>query len=65
MVSVTMFNDVFRDEFSISQKVSIAKIDLEEILNDNIIKCNYVKPTPAQTHAILICLAGQDLMACA
>ncbi|ERN00392.1 hypothetical protein AMTRI_Chr05g71930 [Amborella trichopoda] len=44
---------------------TFAEIDLVEALNQNIRRCNYVKPTPVQRHAIPICLAGRDLMACA
>ena len=31
----------------------------------NIVKCNYSKPTPVQKYAIPIVTAGRDLMACA
>ncbi|KAG6388314.1 hypothetical protein SASPL_153516 [Salvia splendens] len=34
-------------------------------LNDNIRRCNYVKPTPIQSHAIPVAMIGRDLMACA
>ncbi|KAH9287676.1 hypothetical protein KI387_031793, partial [Taxus chinensis] len=44
---------------------TFAEIDLGEIVNGNINKCNYVRPTPVQRHAIPISLAGRDLMACA
>ncbi|KAH1084377.1 hypothetical protein J1N35_024138 [Gossypium stocksii] len=44
---------------------TFAEIDLGEILNQNIRRCKYVKPTPVQRHAIPIALAGKDLMACA
>ncbi|KAA3472053.1 DEAD-box ATP-dependent RNA helicase 37-like isoform X1 [Gossypium australe] len=44
---------------------TFAEIDLGEILNQNIRRCKYVKPTPVQSHAIPIALAGRDLMACA
>ncbi|XP_057867359.1 DEAD-box ATP-dependent RNA helicase 37 isoform X1 [Cryptomeria japonica] len=44
---------------------TFGEIDLGEIVNGNINKCNYVKPTPVQRHAIPIALAGRDLMACA
>ncbi|MBA0861259.1 hypothetical protein Goshw_026174 [Gossypium schwendimanii] len=44
---------------------TFAEIDLGEILNQNIRRCKYVKPTPIQRHAIPIALAGKDLMACA
>ncbi|KAK5841765.1 DEAD-box ATP-dependent RNA helicase 37 -like protein [Gossypium arboreum] len=40
-------------------------IDLGELLNQNIRRCKYVKPTPVQRHAIPIVLGGRDLMACA
>ncbi|KAE8668443.1 DEAD-box ATP-dependent RNA helicase 37 [Hibiscus syriacus] len=44
---------------------TFAEIDLGELLNQNIRRCKYVKPTPIQRHAIPIALAGRDLMACA
>lgn len=44
---------------------TFAQIDLGEMLNQNIRRCKYVKPTPVQRHAIPIALAGRDLMACA
>ncbi|XP_062149083.1 DEAD-box ATP-dependent RNA helicase 52C-like isoform X2 [Alnus glutinosa] len=44
---------------------SFAEIDLGEGLNRNIKRCNYVRPTPIQRHAIPIAMAGRDLMACA
>ncbi|XVF75977.1 hypothetical protein PTKIN_Ptkin13bG0230700 [Pterospermum kingtungense] len=44
---------------------TFAEIDLGELLNQNIRRCKYVKPTPVQRHAIPIVLGGRDLMACA
>lgn len=44
---------------------SFAEIDLGEVLNRNIQRCRYVKPTPVQRYAIPISLSGRDLMACA
>ncbi|XP_022754347.1 DEAD-box ATP-dependent RNA helicase 37-like [Durio zibethinus] len=44
---------------------TFAEIDLGEVVNLNIRRCKYVKPTPVQRHAIPISLAGRDLMACA
>jgi ATP-dependent RNA helicase DDX3X len=44
---------------------SFAEIDLGEVLNRNIKRCNYVRPTPIQRYAIPIAMAGRDLMACA
>lgn len=44
---------------------TFAEIDLGEGLNRNIKRCNYVRPTPIQRHAIPIAIAGRDLMACA
>ncbi|GLT38654.1 hypothetical protein SLA2020_128870 [Shorea laevis] len=44
---------------------SFAEIDLGEMLNQNIRRCKYVRPTPVQRYAIPIALAGRDLMACA
>ncbi|KAI3879290.1 hypothetical protein MKX03_024265 [Papaver bracteatum] len=44
---------------------TFAEIDLGEALNQNIMRCKYVKPTPVQRHAIPIVAAGRDLMACA
>ncbi|MBA0746774.1 hypothetical protein Gogos_009263 [Gossypium gossypioides] len=44
---------------------TFAAIDLGDLLNQNIRRCKYVKPTPIQRHAIPIALAGRDLMACA
>ncbi|XP_022884398.1 DEAD-box ATP-dependent RNA helicase 37-like isoform X2 [Olea europaea var. sylvestris] len=44
---------------------TFADIDLGEVLNQNIRRCKYVKPTPVQRHAIPISIAGRDLMACA
>ncbi|KAK8504398.1 hypothetical protein V6N12_032899 [Hibiscus sabdariffa] len=44
---------------------TFAEIDLGELLNQNIRRCKYVKPTPVQRHAIPIILGGRDLMACA
>ncbi|KAJ7544577.1 hypothetical protein O6H91_09G083900 [Diphasiastrum complanatum] len=44
---------------------TFAEIDLGQILNENIRRCKYLKPTPVQRHAIPISLAGRDLMACA
>ncbi|XP_052173009.1 DEAD-box ATP-dependent RNA helicase 37-like isoform X2 [Diospyros lotus] len=44
---------------------TFAEIDLGDALNLNIQRCKYVKPTPVQRHAIPICIAGRDLMACA
>ncbi|KAF8400667.1 hypothetical protein HHK36_013967 [Tetracentron sinense] len=44
---------------------TFAEIDLGDGLNENIRRCNYVKPTPVQRHAIPIVIAGRDLMACA
>ncbi|KAE8674293.1 DEAD-box ATP-dependent RNA helicase 37 [Hibiscus syriacus] len=44
---------------------TFAEIDLGEVMNQNIRRCKYVKPTPIQRHAIPIALAGRDLMACA
>ncbi|XWS66494.1 hypothetical protein CRYUN_Cryun05aG0204500 [Craigia yunnanensis] len=44
---------------------TFAEIDLGELLNQNIRRCKYVKPTPVQRHAIPIALGGRDLMACA
>ncbi|KAH0448131.1 hypothetical protein IEQ34_021931 [Dendrobium chrysotoxum] len=44
---------------------TFAEIDLGEVLNRNIQRCRYVKPTPVQRYAIPISLAGRDLMACA
>ncbi|KAF9615129.1 hypothetical protein IFM89_022059 [Coptis chinensis] len=44
---------------------TFAEIDLGDALNNNIKRCNYVKPTPVQRHAIPIAIAGRDLMACA
>ncbi|KAK4404131.1 DEAD-box ATP-dependent RNA helicase 52C [Sesamum angolense] len=34
-------------------------------LTDNIRRCKYVKPTPIQSYAIPVAMAGRDLMACA
>ncbi|XP_043919693.1 probable ATP-dependent RNA helicase DDX4 [Protopterus annectens] len=36
-----------------------------DVLNKNIAKTGYAKPTPVQKHAIPIVLSGRDLMACA
>ncbi|KAK8359148.1 hypothetical protein V6Z11_A04G076500 [Gossypium hirsutum] len=44
---------------------TFAEIDLGDLLNQNIRRCKYVRPTPIQRHAIPIALAGRDLMACA
>lgn len=44
---------------------SFADIDMGRVLNENIKRCKYVKPTPVQKHAIPIAFAGRDLMACA
>uniref|UniRef100_A0A1D1Z3Z3 RNA helicase n=1 Tax=Anthurium amnicola TaxID=1678845 RepID=A0A1D1Z3Z3_9ARAE len=44
---------------------TFAEIDLGDVLNLNIKRCKYVKPTPVQKHAIPILMAGRDLMACA
>ncbi|KAE8731145.1 DEAD-box ATP-dependent RNA helicase 37 [Hibiscus syriacus] len=44
---------------------TFTEIDLGELLNQNIRRCKYVKPTPVQRHAIPIVLGGRDLMACA
>ncbi|KAK8478761.1 hypothetical protein V6N13_048873 [Hibiscus sabdariffa] len=44
---------------------TFAEIDLGELLDQNIRRCKYVKPTPVQRHAIPIVLGGRDLMACA
>lgn len=44
---------------------SFSDIDLGDGLKQNIKRCNYLKPTPIQRHAIPIALAGRDLMACA
>nr|XP_043632474.1 DEAD-box ATP-dependent RNA helicase 37-like [Erigeron canadensis] len=44
---------------------TFAEIDLGEVLNLNIRRCKYVKPTPVQRYTIPISLAGRDLMACA
>ncbi|KAJ4953845.1 hypothetical protein NE237_030677 [Protea cynaroides] len=44
---------------------TFAEIDLVNVLNENIKRCKYVKPTPVQRHAIPIAIAGRDLMACA
>ncbi|MCL7023475.1 hypothetical protein MKW94_009659 [Papaver nudicaule] len=44
---------------------TFAEIDLGEAMNQNIMRCKYVKPTPVQRHAIPIVAAGRDLMACA
>ncbi|XP_065849994.1 DEAD-box ATP-dependent RNA helicase 52C-like [Euphorbia lathyris] len=44
---------------------TFSEIDLGEGLNENIKRCNYVRPTPIQRHAIPIAVAGRDLMACA
>ncbi|KAE8726622.1 DEAD-box ATP-dependent RNA helicase 37 [Hibiscus syriacus] len=44
---------------------TFSEIDLGELLNQNIRRCKYVKPTPIQRHAIPIVLGGRDLMACA
>lgn len=44
---------------------SFSDIDLGDGLKQNIKRCNYLKPTPIQRHAIPIAIAGRDLMACA
>ncbi|KAE8687902.1 DEAD-box ATP-dependent RNA helicase 37 [Hibiscus syriacus] len=44
---------------------TFAEIDLGDGLKLNIRRCNYIKPTPIQRHAIPIAVAGRDLMACA
>ncbi|KAK7345182.1 hypothetical protein VNO77_15736 [Canavalia gladiata] len=44
---------------------TFAEIDLGDALNQNILRCKYVKPTPVQKYAIPISLSGRDLMACA
>ncbi|GMI79676.1 RNA Helicase 37 [Hibiscus trionum] len=44
---------------------TFAEIDLGEMMNQNIRRCKYLKPTPVQRYAIPIALAGRDLMACA
>ncbi|XP_002973432.2 DEAD-box ATP-dependent RNA helicase 37 [Selaginella moellendorffii] len=44
---------------------SFADVDLGPVLNENIRRCKFVKPTPVQKHAIPISLHGRDLMACA
>ncbi|GMI88600.1 hypothetical protein HRI_002529300 [Hibiscus trionum] len=44
---------------------TFAEIDLGDCLKQNIRRCNYIKPTPIQRHAISIAVAGRDLMACA
>ncbi|KAK6945407.1 Helicase, C-terminal, partial [Dillenia turbinata] len=44
---------------------TFAEIDFGQVINRNIKRCKYVKPTPIQRHAIPISLAGRDLMACA
>ncbi|KAL4303814.1 hypothetical protein GQ457_10G016520 [Hibiscus cannabinus] len=41
------------------------EINLGDGLKQNIRRCNYIKPTPIQRHAIPIAVAGRDLMACA
>lgn len=37
----------------------------DNIVQQNIKRCGYVRPTPVQKHAIPICMNGRDLMACA
>ncbi|KAE8664192.1 DEAD-box ATP-dependent RNA helicase 37 [Hibiscus syriacus] len=44
---------------------TFAEIDLGEMMNQNIRRCKYAKPTPVQRYAIPIALGGRDLMACA
>ena len=44
---------------------TFSEIDLGESLNNNLRRCNYVKPTPVQKYDVPISLAGRDLMACA
>ncbi|KAE8733975.1 DEAD-box ATP-dependent RNA helicase 37 [Hibiscus syriacus] len=44
---------------------TFSEIDLGEMMNQNIRRCKYAKPTPVQRYAIPIALAGRDLMACA
>ncbi|RWW30269.1 hypothetical protein GW17_00005153 [Ensete ventricosum] len=44
---------------------TFAEIDLGDVVNENIRRCKYVKPTAGQRHAIPIMLTGRDLMACA
>ncbi|KAL9658081.1 hypothetical protein ABK040_012995 [Willaertia magna] len=39
--------------------------DLDTLIQDNIERCGYTKPTPIQKHCIPIVQAGRDLMACA
>ncbi|PPS07595.1 hypothetical protein GOBAR_AA13067 [Gossypium barbadense] len=43
---------------------TFAEIDLGEILNQNIRRCKYVRPTPVQRHAIPIALAGKTAAFC-
>ncbi|KAE8680968.1 hypothetical protein F3Y22_tig00111356pilonHSYRG00041 [Hibiscus syriacus] len=47
------------------RRKTFSEIDLGDGLNQNIRRCNYIKPTPIQRHAIPIAVAGRDLMACA
>ncbi|KAL4376073.1 hypothetical protein GQ457_02G040980 [Hibiscus cannabinus] len=44
---------------------TFAEIDLGDMMNQNIRRCKYLKPTPVQRYAIPISLSGRDLMACA
>ncbi|XP_042425722.1 DEAD-box ATP-dependent RNA helicase 52B-like [Zingiber officinale] len=44
---------------------SFAEIHLGGVLQRNIERCRYTKPTPVQRHAMPILIAGRDLMACA
>ncbi|KAJ8543666.1 hypothetical protein K7X08_025284 [Anisodus acutangulus] len=44
---------------------SFSEMGLCKDLNDNIKRCKYVKPTPIQSYAIPVAMAGRDVMACA
>ena len=44
---------------------TFAEIDFGNVLNENIRRCKYMKPTPIQHYAIPISLVGRYLMVCA
>ena len=44
---------------------SFESAGLRNLLQDNVKKAGYLKPTPVQKHAISIIMAGRDMMGCA
>ncbi len=44
---------------------TFAEANLRKLLNENVEKSGYLKPTPIQKHAIPCVLAKRDLMGCA